>query len=47
MKGSLQRLAFKGIGIPGKAVGKALARVLILSRGPVGKALIATGEKTK
>lgn len=47
MKGSLPAVAIGGIGKAGTIAGKALAKVPILSRGPVDEALIAAGNKLK
>ncbi len=47
MKGSVQAVALSEIGKAGTAAGKALAKVPILSKGPVDEALIAAGKKIR
>ena len=47
MKGTVQNIALSGIGKAGTMAGKALAKVPVLSKGPVDEALIAAGHKLK
>lgn len=47
MKGTIQSAALSGIGNVSKAAGKALAKVPLLSKGPVDEALISAGSKLK
>lgn len=44
-KSSLQSKLLEGVGIAGKGVGGAIAKIPIISKGPVDEALIAAGEK--
>ena len=44
MKGSVQSTALSGLGTISKAAGNALAKVPVLSKGPVDEALISAGN---
>ena len=47
MKGSFQAVVLSGQGKAGKAAGKAIGRILVINRGPVDEALIATGNSIR
>ena len=47
MKGSVQAVAFNGLGKAGKAAGKAIGRIPVINRGPIDEALIAASSSIR
>ena len=47
MKGTVQATALSGIGNASKAAGEAIAKMPLISKGPVDEALVAVGNKIK